>query len=83
MQTVTIELTKSDSMEALVELERKQLIKIKKGYQINSFSIEGNSMSKTDFLNWIEYAESTPIVRKTEANQRWELQKKKLQKLTS
>jgi hypothetical protein len=81
MQTITIELTGNASLKALKDLEHKNLIRILKEPDINSYSLPGKPISKEDFKSWIEYAESTPTVSLTEVKLRWAEQKKKLRKL--
>jgi hypothetical protein len=62
-------------------LEHKRLIRIVKEPDINSFSLPGAPVSEEDFIKWVEYAEASLTVNLTEAKQRWDTQKKKLQKL--
>jgi hypothetical protein len=81
MQTLTIELTDNNSLKALKDLEHKNLIRIIKQPDLNSYSLPGEPISVEDFKNWVEYAENSPTVSLTEAKQRWAEQKKKLQKL--
>lgn len=81
MQTLTIELTDNNSLKALQDLEYKNLIRILKDTDLNSYSLPGEPISQEDFKKWVEYAESSPTVSLTEAKQRWAEQKKKLQKL--
>ncbi|MCD4734848.1 MAG: hypothetical protein K8R53_02270 [Bacteroidales bacterium] len=81
MQTLTIELTGNNSLKALQELENKRLIRIVKETDINSYTLPGDPISKEDFVKWVEYTQDTPTVSLTEAKQRWEAQKKKLQKI--
>lgn len=82
MQTIRIELTDSNSLKALQELEQKRLIRIVNEPDIDSFALPGEPVSEEDFSKWIEYAENTSTVSLSEAKQRWATQKKKLQKLT-
>lgn len=81
MQTVTMELTGSNSLKALQDLEHKHLIRIVKEPDLNSFALPGEPISEEDFKKWVEYTEDSPTVSITEARQRWATQKKKLQKL--
>ncbi len=81
MQILTIELTGTDSLKALKDLEYKRLIRIVKNPDFNSYALPGEPISEDDFKKWIEYSEESPTVSKTEAKQRWATQKKKLQKL--
>ncbi len=81
MQTLTIELTDTNSLKALQELEHKRLIRIIREPDLNSFALPGESISEEDFRKWVKYAEDSPIVSLSEAKQRWATQKKKLQKL--
>ncbi len=81
MRTLTIELTDNNSLKALQDLEHKNLIRIVKEPDLNSYSLPGEPISVEDFRKWVEYAENSPTVGLTEAKQRWAEQKKKLQKL--
>ncbi|MFO7656451.1 MAG: hypothetical protein R6W78_05235 [Bacteroidales bacterium] len=81
MQTLTIELTDNNSLKALQDLEHKNLIRIVKEPDLNSYSLHGEPISIEDFRKWVEYAENSPTVSLTEAKQRWSEQKKKLRKL--
>lgn len=81
MQTLTIELTGVNSLKALQELEDNHLIRIVREPDVNSYALSGEAISDEDFKKWVEYAENSPTVRKTEARQKWATQKKKLQKL--
>jgi len=81
MQTLTIELTGKNSLKALKDLEHNHLIRILSEPDLNSYSLPGETISKEDFRNWVEYTESSPTVSLPEAKQRWAEQKRKLQKL--
>ncbi len=81
MQTITIELTNNESLKALQELEHKQLIRIIKEPDLNSYALPGEPISEEDFKKWIEYTEGSPSVSIKEAKQRWVTQKEKLRKL--
>lgn len=81
MQTITIELTDTNSLKALQELEHKRLIRIVREPDLNSIALPGKPISEEDFRKWVEYAEGSPTVSLSEAKQRWATQKKKLQKL--
>ncbi|MBW6492932.1 MAG: hypothetical protein K0B15_17250 [Lentimicrobium sp.] len=81
MQTLTIELTGTNSLKAIKDLEHKRLIRIVKDPDFNSYALPGEEISEEYFKKWVEYAEESPTVSLTEAKQRWAAQKKKLQKL--
>jgi hypothetical protein len=81
MQTLMIELTGKDSLKALHNLEKRDLIRIVNEPNLNSYSLPGEPISDEDFRNWIEYAENAPTVNLNEAKQRWSDQKRKLQKV--
>ena len=81
MQTLTIELTRNDSLKALQDLEHRKLIRFVKEPDLNSYALPGEPISEEDFKKWIKYTENSPTVGLTEAKQRWAAQKKKLQKL--
>ena len=76
---LTIELTNNNSLKALLELEHKQLIRIIKEPDSNSYALKGELINEIDFRKWVEYAETLPTVTLNEAKQRWSVQKKKLQ----
>lgn len=81
MQILTIELTNNNSLKALEELEHKRLIRIIKEPDLNSYALPGEPVSVEDFRRWVKYAEDSPTVSLSDAKQRWEIKKKKLQKL--
>ena len=81
MQILTIELTSSNSLKALQDLEQKDLIRILKEPNVSLYSLPGEPISDEDFRKWVEYAENSPSLSLTEARQRWADQKMKLQKL--
>lgn len=81
MQTVVIELTDNDSLKALQDLERKHLIRIVEEPTPVNYSLPGEPISDEEFKSWVDYTESSPTVSSAEAKQRWEAQRKKLQKL--
>lgn len=81
MQKLTIELTDDNSLKALQDLEHKNIIRILREPEVNSYSLPGEPISEDDFRKWVEYAENSPTVSLIQAKQRWVQQKKKLQKL--
>ena len=81
MQTLTIELIGTNSLQALQELEQMDIIRIVKEPDLKSYSLPGEPISEEDFVKWIAYTENSPTISLTEAKQRWSEQKKKLQKL--
>jgi len=81
MQTLKVELTKNNSLEALQELERQHLIRIVNEPDPNSYSLPGSPVTDEDFKKWIVRAENSPLISLTEAKQQWAEQKKKLKKL--
>jgi len=81
MQTLTIELTGTNSLKAIKDLEHKRLIRIVKNPGFNFYALPGEEISEEDFKKWVEYAEESSTVSLTEAKQGWATQKKKLQKL--
>ncbi len=81
MQILTIELTGTESLKAIKDLEHKRLIRIVENPALDSYALPGRTISEENFKKWVEYAEDSPTVSKTEAKQRWATQKKKLQKL--
>jgi hypothetical protein len=81
MKTITIELTGNESLNAIQDLENRNLIRIVNEPDLNSYSLPDESISVEDFREWVNYAENSPTVSLQEAKQRWAEQKKKLQKL--
>jgi hypothetical protein len=81
MQTLTIELTGSNSMSALKDLEQKNLIRILNEPDLSAYSLPGDPISNEDFRKWVEYAENSPTISLNEAKQQWAEQKKTLRKL--
>lgn len=81
METLMIELTGNSALKALKELEHKQLIRIVKKSDSDSYVLPGETISDEDLKMWIENAEDSPTVSLKEAKQKWTAQKKKLQKL--
>ena len=81
MQTLTIELTGNNSLQALHELERRRLIRIVKAPDFDSYALPGEAISEEDFKLWVEYVEDSNTVSIKDARQRWAAQKKKLEKL--
>lgn len=80
MQVLTIELKGNNSLEALQDLEKKDLIRIVKEPDLNSYALPGEIISDDDFRRWIEYSESSATVGINESKERWAQQRKKLQK---
>lgn len=81
MQTLRIELTGKNSLKALQELEYKNLIRIFKSPDLNTYALPGEPIKESDFKEWVEYVEESPTISLTEAKKRWAAQKEKLQKL--
>lgn len=82
MPSLRVELKGNKALQALQELEQKQLITVLNEPDLNSYSLPGDTISDDDFRKWIEYAESSPAIDLKEATQRWTDQKKKLHKLS-
>jgi hypothetical protein len=81
MQTLKVELTGNNSLNALQELERQHLIRIVTEPDPSYYALPGNPVSEEDFIKWVEHAENSPDVSLTEAKQLWAEQKKNLKKL--
>jgi hypothetical protein len=81
MQVLTIELKGNNSLKALQELEKKDLIRIVNEPDLNSYVLPGENISDEDFVKWIEYSENSITLGLNESKARWEQQRKKLQKL--
>ena len=80
MEKLIIELTDSQSLKALQELESRQLIRILKKPDLNALALAGEPITEEDFKNWVRYAEESPMVSIQEARQKWAAQKEKLRK---
>lgn len=80
MKTMLIELKNKKALEELHNLEEKNFIRIV-NEDFTSYSLPGKPINEDEFRAWIAYAENTPTVSLSEAKQRWEAQKKKLQTL--
>lgn len=78
MQTIVIELTDSNSLKALQDLERQHIIRIVNEPEPDNYSLPGEPISDDNFKSWVDYTESSPTVSLTEAKQRWAAQRKKL-----
>jgi hypothetical protein len=65
-----IELKGNKALKALQELEQKQLIRIVKEPDLNSYALPGEAINEEDFKKWIEYTEDSPSISLTEAKQR-------------
>ncbi len=81
MQTLTIEITGNEALATLKALEEKSLIRILSNPRLDLFALPGEPVSDKDFKQWVEYAEQSETVSLTEALQRWESQKRKIQRL--
>ena len=80
MQVLTIELKGNNSLKALQDLEKMDLIRIVKEPDLNSYALPGENISDEDFRRWIEYSENAASIGITESKERWAQQRKKLQK---
>ena len=81
MQTITIEITGNNALQALQKLEHDNQIRILKRSDINLAGVPGKSLSEEDFKKWVELAEDTDTISVNEAKQQWEVQNKKLRKV--
>ncbi len=81
MQTLTIEITGNKALATLKTLEDKSLIRILSKPRPDLFSLPGEPVSDEDFRQWVEFAEQTETESLTDALQRWESQKMKIQRL--
>lgn len=79
MQVLTIELKGNNSLKALQDLEKMDLIRIIKEPDLNSYALPGEPISDEDFRRWIEYSENSANIGITESRERWAQQRKKLQ----
>ena len=75
-----IELKGKNSLKALRDLEEKDLIKILKEPDLNSYSFPGEPISEEDYKKWCEYGENLPAVSLIEAKQKWEDQTRKIKR---
>jgi len=79
MQVLTMELKGNNSLKALQDLEKMDLIRIVKEPDLNSYALLGERISDEDFRRWIEYSENSVAIGKTEFKERWAQQRKKIQ----
>lgn len=79
---IVVELKGRNSLKALQDLEQKDLIKIIKEPDLNSYTFPGEPINEEDFRNWCDYTGSLPTMPLSEAKQLWKDQKKKIQNLT-
>jgi biopolymer transport protein ExbD len=78
MQTVTIELKAYDSLKALHELEKKNLIKI---HDHDSLTLPGGEVDADEFIDWISKAEKSESITVNEAKSKWDFHKTILENL--
>ena len=82
MQTLTVEITNSDAMQALHDLENKHFIRIINKPGLNAVSLPGEALSLKEFESWINDAENAVTIDLKEAKSIWANKRKKLQSLT-
>jgi hypothetical protein len=81
MQTITVQVEGNQGLKMLYSLEEKQIIRIVKE-ESDSPALPGAPLGLKAFRNWIEHAESTPIIDLKDARARWTKRKRKLMQLT-
>lgn len=81
MQVLTIEFSDQTVMNAIKDLESRNLIRIVKEPELNLLAIPGEPISEQQFNDWISSAENSNILTYSEAKKRWAQQKEKIQKL--
>jgi hypothetical protein len=81
MKTLTIQVT-NNGLKAVRSLEAKHLVKIVNDPNLNSPALPGTALSLEAFRNWISVAEHMPTISLQEAKASWNIQKKKLKRLS-
>ena len=81
MQTLTVEITHSNAIKILQDLQEKHLIRITGKPDLNSPSIPGEALSLKAFKDWIKDAENTSTVSLKDAKSTWANKRKQLQSL--
>ncbi len=80
MQTVTVEITNSNSLKMLEDLQEKNFIKIINSPEKSSAALPGAPLSSAEFKNLIASRENDKTVSLKEAKSVWARQRKQLQK---
>jgi len=80
MQTVTVEITNSNSLKMLEDLQEKHYIKIIDFSEKSSAALPGDPLSSLEFKNLIESRENDSTVSLKDAKAVWVKQRKQLQK---
>jgi hypothetical protein len=82
MQTLTVQITNTNGLKALHDLEDRHFIRIVDDAGLDSPSLPGGSLSLKAFKNWVAQAEQERTITLQEAKSKWAAQRKKLQKNT-
>ena len=81
MQTVTVQITHKDGIDALQNLAEKRFIRIVKPF-VDSLSLPGQPANVKEFKDWIEEAENNNTITLQEAKNKWAAKRKQLQQLS-
>ncbi len=83
VQTITVEITHNNAMNALHNLEAKHFIRIVEDNVLDSPSLpEGERLGIKAFKSWISDAENMSMVSLKSAKAKWTSKRKQLQRLT-
>jgi hypothetical protein len=81
MQTLTIEITHKNGIDALHNLAEKRFIRIVEPAR-NSVALPGQPISIKEFKDWIEEAENNNTISLKKVKDKWVTKRKQLQRLT-
>jgi hypothetical protein len=82
MQTLTVEITNTDALKVLQDLQEKRLINILSRPDLNSPVFPGKPLTNEEFRKVIAEAENSGSISLKEAKASWARQRKELLKLT-
>jgi hypothetical protein len=72
MQTITLEITNSNALKVLRDLEEKHFIKIIDMPKRTSLALPGNPLTSEKFREWIGEAEKSETMSLQEAKEAWQ-----------
>jgi len=78
---MTVEVSDRGTLKLLHSLNEKKLIRIVDEAQLNSPSLPGSPLSLNAFKNWVSNAEAGKAISLKKAEQKWGVQKRKLENL--
>lgn len=81
MQTLTLQITNTNALQALKELVNKKAIMIISKDEMYSPALPGTSLRITAMKQWIAGSEASPAISLKTAKSEWANRRKQLQKL--